>query len=449
MRALTDPLFDGLGIGAHLDDAALVAAMLAFERALAEAEEEAGLIPAGTAAAIAAACRPEAFDPEALGQAARDGGNPAIPLVAALRREVARTHPEAAAWVHHGATSQDVWDSALNLCARRALAAILDELQRLLAAFARLIRRHRETLRPARTLLRHALPTSLALELALVADGLLRVRQRLTQATREDLALQLGGAAGTRALLGARAEAVVAGVAHRLGLAPALPWHTVRDRRQHLASLLVELAALAAKWLRDVALAGQDELGELQEPAASGRGHSSALPHKRNPIAATRALAAFHQLPGLLATLHAAALQEFARGLGGWHAEWQPLTHILTLTGSILHEARTVADGLVADAGRMVANLELGQGRIFAEALQAALLPALGAEARPRVEALCQRSAAEGVSLLELALADGAIRKALGREELLRVFDPKAQLVAASAMVDAVLARLSPDEGAG
>ncbi len=450
MRALTDPVFDAAGVGAHLSDEALLAAMLAFLRALAEAEEAAGLVPAGTAAAVATACDPARFDAAALGRSAADGGNPAIPLVAALRREVARIRPEAAPWVHFGATSQDVWDSARMVCTARAVEAVEAELDGLLHALAHLLARHGTTVRVARTLLRHALPTTLALELATVADGLLRVRRRLAAARREDLAVQLGGAAGTRALLGARAGEVVAEVARRLGLAAAaLPWHVVRDRVQHLAALLTEAAGIAAKWLGDVALAMQDEVGELAEPARPGKGASSALPHKLNPVDAARARAAFLEMPGLLATLHLAALQEGARGLGAWHAEWRPLARLCVLAGGILRLARTTAEGLEVDAERMRANLEAGGGLVFAEALRAALLPALGAGAGTLVEELCRRSAAEGRPLAELARAEPAVTAVLDEHALAGVFDPGARFEAAAAMVAELRRRLVEEVGDG
>lgn len=442
MRALFDPVFDAAGLARFFSDAALLAAMLAFERELAEAEATLGLIPPEAVPAIREACRPELFDPEDIGRAAREGANPAIPLVSALRARVRGRDPAAARFVHFGATSQDVIDTALVLCARDALDAILGELDGLVAALAERAAEHRETVRAARTLLQQALPTTLGYELALVLDGLLRLREELRRARAEAFAVQLGGAAGTFSLLGHKGPEVARLLARRLDLAaPDVPWHTVRDRLQRLCALLVEAAGIAAKWLSDVALSAQSEVGELAEPAATGRGGSSTLPHKRNPVACVRARAAFSRLPGLLATLHASSLQEFERAAGAWHAEWHALADLFVLAGAVLAEARTVAGGLVVDRERMRENLERGHGLVYAEALRAALEPALGARAPRLVEELSREAARRGVHLRELARAHPEVRGALPPATLERVFDPLAQLRAALALTDTVVAR--------
>jgi len=442
MRTLFDPIFDAAGISRFFTDAALLSAMLAFERALAEAEVEVGLVPARALDAIRAASDPALYDPGEIGRNARDGANPAIPLVAALRARVHGRDPEAACFVHFGATSQDVIDTALTLCAREALDALLVELDGLVAALAERAAEHRTTVRVARTLLQQALPTTLGYELSLVVDGLLRCRRRLLAARHEDLVVQFGGAAGTFSLLGEAGPQVARALARRLGLAaPEVPWHTVRDRRQHLAALLAETAGIAAKWLTDVALSAQSEMAELAEPAATGRGGSSTLPHKRNPVACVRARAAFSRLAGPLATLHGVALHEFERAAGAWHAEWHASAEVFVLTGAVLAEARTVARGLVVDRKRMRENLERGNGLVYAEALRAALEPALGARAPQLVEELAREAAARGAHLRDLARLHSEVCSALPPATLERVFDPLAQLAAALTLTDAVVAR--------
>ncbi len=442
MRALFDPIFDAAGISRFFTDAALLSAMLAFERGLAEAGVELGLVPERALPAIRAACDPDLYDPRVIGREARDGANPAIPLVAAVRARVRARDPDAARFVHLGATSQDVIDTALTLRARDALEALLAELDGLVAALAERAAEHRTTVRAARTLLQQALPTTLGYELALVVDGLLRCRRRLLAAREEDLAVQLGGAAGTFSLLGEAGPRVARALARRLGLpAPEVPWHTVRDRWQHLAALLVETAGIAAKWLTDVALSAKSEVAELAEPREGGHGGSSTMPHKRNPVACVRARAAFLRLSGPLATLHAAALQEFERAAGAWHAEWHALAEVFVLAGAVLAEARTVAAGLVVDAARMRANLEAAHGLVCAEALRAALEPALGARAAELARELAREAAARRVHLRDLARAHPEVRTALPPATLERVFDPLAQLAAALHLIDAVVAR--------
>jgi 3-carboxy-cis,cis-muconate cycloisomerase len=372
----SDGLFDGIlargGVPSAVSDEAWLAAMVAFESALALASSDAGAIPADAAAAIAAACSDLDVDAGALGRDAAEHGTPVVPLVAAIR---AALPPEVAVHVHRGATSQDVLDTAAMLVARDARAVILSDVDAAADAAAGLATTHRDTPMIGRTLLQQAVPVTFGLTAAgwlagldAAADGLRRPRP----------AVQLGGAAGTLAGLGAAGPAVVAGLASRLGLdAPALPWHTERSRVTELASALGGAAGAIGKPARDVTLLAQGEVGEVGEDAPGG---SSAMAHKHNPVAAVSALACAAQAPGLVATLLAAAVQEHQRGAGTWQAEWRPLRELLVAVGSAAAWLRACLTGLVVHPDVMRATLDraaaatepLGSAGSFVDAALAA-----------------------------------------------------------------------------
>jgi 3-carboxy-cis,cis-muconate cycloisomerase len=354
-----------------VSDEAWLGALLTVEVTLARVQADAGLIPAGAADAIEVACRPERYDTAELGAAAAESGNPVIPLVAALREAVG---PAAAPYVHNGATSQDILDSAAMLLARRALGALLDDLAGTEAAAAGLARTHRDTVMAGRTLLQQAVPVTFGLLAAGWLSGLGSARARLAEVRRTRLAAQLGGPAGTLAGLGPDLPTRFAAA---LGLAaPVVPWHTDRTRIADLAGALGTVCGAIAKVARDVTLLAQAELGEVAEGRPGG---SSSMAHKRNPVAAVSALAAAAQAPGLVATLLAAMPQELQRGAGGWHAEWRPLRELLTATGSAAAWLRACLEQLVVHPDRMRANLPPGPvdvgcaGELVDRALEAGL----------------------------------------------------------------------------
>jgi len=339
---------------------AWLAAMLDVEAALARACEQEGLVPAGAAARIAAACDPAAFDLAAL---ARDGGDHAsvvVPLVWALRERVGES---LAAYVHLGATSQDVVDTAAMLVTRRALVPLLGDAAAMATAAAGLAARHRSTAIVGRTLLQQAIPTSFGLRAAGWMVALDAARLRLREIAERTLAVQMGGPVGTRS------PAVAAVVAAELGLAePLLPWHTDRTRVAELAGALGTLAGVLAKIGRDVTLLAQDEVAELHEGGAGRRGGSSAMAHKRNPVAAVSALACARRVPGLVATILASMEQAHERAAGAWQAEWGTLGDLLALTGSATAWGRDLLEGLEVDAGRMRENLVALASRGVSEA---------------------------------------------------------------------------------
>ncbi len=443
--ALLDPIFDAAGLGAVFDDSARLGAMLDFEAALARAEAECGLFDPAEAESIARCCRAELFDAEAIGRAAAAGGNPAIPLVAALAERVASESPRAARWVHFGATSQDVIDTALVLGLRRICRILDRQMTDLAATLADLAATHRDTPMVARTFLQHAVPTTFGCKVAGWLDSLLRHRQRLGSLEERLLVLQFGGAAGTLSALGEKGPQVASRLAGLLGLGlPDIPWHAHRDRLAELAGWLASLAGCLGKIAQDVALMTQTEVAELAEPAAPGRGGSSSMPQKHNPVACILTLAAARRAPHLVATLFAAMLQEHERGLGGWHAEWQTLAELCILVGGALRLMGEALAGLEVDVARMRRNLDLTGGLVMAEAVQTALVGIVGrAAAREKVAAACRRARAEGRHLREVLATDAEIGARLDRRALERLFDPGRHLGAAPAFVDVVLARYS------
>ncbi|WP_431886468.1 3-carboxy-cis,cis-muconate cycloisomerase [Micromonospora wenchangensis] len=432
----SDGLLSGLSgspeVDAELDDHALLRALLDAEAALARAGADAGVVPAPAADAIVTACHPDRYDPAALGRAADAAGNPVVPLV----REVTAAVPAPARpWVHLGVTSQDILDTGLSLLAVRALGALRRHLDAAVDAAARLADAHRDTVLVARTLGQQAAPTTFGLKAAGWLTGLAQAGDRLRQAGDGQPA-QLGGAVGTLAAFGPAGPDVAARFAAHLGLpASALPWHTRRQPRLDLAAALGGLLVATGKIALDVGLLAQTEVGEVAEGGA-GRGGSSAMPHKRNPVDAILVGAAARRGPGLVATLFAAAVQEHERAAGGWHAEWEPLRDLLHLAGGASARCARLLAGLRVDPARMRANLDATGGRVLAEAVAARLAPAVG---RDVAHDLVARAAAAPAFRAAL-LADPEIRAHLSGAEVDEALDPDRWLGSAGRFVDAALA---------
>jgi 3-carboxy-cis,cis-muconate cycloisomerase len=442
VSALLDPLLGAPAVSAIFADRARLQAMLDFEAALAAAEARVGVIPAAAAPAIVGKCRAELFDAPALASAAARAGNLAIPMVKQLTALVAASDAEAARFVHWGATSQDAIDTGLVLQLRQALGPIEADLARLAEALAALAAAHKAMPLVGRTWLQQALPITFGLKAAGWLDAVERHRTRLAELKPRLLALQFGGAAGTLASLGDRGLAVAEALAQELQLTlPALPWHSARDRVAELAAVLGLVDGTLGKIARDISLMMQTELGEALEPAGEGRGGSSTMPHKRNPVACAVVLAAATRAPGLVATLLAAMVQEHERGLGGWHAEWVALPELVILTAGALTQLADMIAGLELHPERMRDNLEATHGLIMAEAVTMALAPKLGRlAAHERVEAACRRAVAEGRHLRDVLAADGAIAAELGADGLDRALDPRHYLGSAAALIERALA---------
>jgi 3-carboxy-cis,cis-muconate cycloisomerase len=442
-EGLFDALFGRGAVGTSDQD--WLQALLDAEAALARAAERAGLTGPGTGAAVTAAAGAEHFDIAEIGRQAALTGNPVPALVRALTAQVPA---DAKAAVHIGATSQDIMDTAVMLLAKRALAVICADLATAADQAANLARAHADTVMAGRTLLQQAVPVTFGLVAAGWLAGIDESGRELGRLRATRLAVQYGGAGGTLASLGSEGRVVAALLADELGLAePALPWHTDRLRIVQLASALAGTCAALGKVARDVTLLAQTEVGELAEGTDDPRqGGSSAMPHKRNPVASVLVLGCVRRAPGLLATLAAAAEQEHQRAAGAWHAEWETLSDLLRLTGSAASWSATLLTGLRVDAIRMRANLDASGGLLMAEHVAAELAPALGRlAAHDLVAAAAARAAGEGTGLAEALRADLGSAAALeaagiGESELAAALDPAAYLGATAEFISRALA---------
>ncbi len=437
---LLQPLFRWEPVEELFSDRARLQGMLDFEAALARAEARTGVIPQNAVAPIAARCRTELFDLDALATAGAPAGNVAIPLVKQLTRLVSDQDVDAARYVHWGATSQDATDTGFILQLRGALERIASELERLSSSVASLTQENRATPMVGRTLMQQALPMTLGLKTAGWLDAVDRHRVRLVEVRRRALVLQFGGAVGSLAALGDKGMAVGHALAEELNLElPAVPWHAHRDRVTEVAATLGLLAGTLGKIARDISLHAQTEFAEVFEPAGQGRGGSSTMPHKRNPVASAVALAAAVRVPPLVSSMLSAMVQEDERGLGGWHAEWETMPEIVSLTAGALHHLADAVAGLEIDPQKMCENLNLTRGLIFAEAAQMALAGKLGRlPAHELVESACRRAQREKRHLREVLAEDAG--QHLSEEELARLFDARQYFGVANEFMDRVLA---------
>lgn len=434
-------LFVDREMAALFDDRATLQGMLDFEAALARAEAEVGVIPQQAAAAIAAQCDAALYDPVEIGRAATLAGNPAIPLVKALTARVAAVDTDAAKWVHFGATSQDVIDSGAAQQQRAAYAILLGRSARLAHALGGLARTHRHTPMIGRTFLQQAVPIPFGVKAAQWLDTLVRFHDDFM--LYGESSHQLGGAAGTLASLGEQAPAVQKAFARIMPSIGAVmtPSHTARARQVRIAAELGILTGHLGKIAQDVALMAQTEIAELAEPEAPGKGGSSAMPHKRNPVLCTLILAAAKRMPGLVATMLAAMPQEHERGLGGWHAEWPTIRDIHLTAGSALNQTVALIEGLQVFPEAMRRNLELTNGLVMAERVSLALAESLGrVEAHHLLEEASRACVASGRHLRELLAEDATVSAQLSPAELDALFDPATYRGASDAIIDGILA---------
>ncbi len=439
---LFDPLFGSEAIDKIFANDSRLQRMLDFEAALARAEARLDVIPQSAAAPIANQCRAELFDLEALGRAAASAGNPAIPMVKQLTDLVGKNDKEAMRYVHWGATSQDAMDTGLVLQLRDAFEVVATDLERLSSALAELASAHRSTVVPARTWMQQAVPTVFGLKVAGWLDAVTRHRTRLQELRGCVLVLQFGGAAGTLASLGQRGLDVAKALAEELHLdLPALPWHAHRDRIGEVATTLALLTGTLGKMARDISLQMQTEVAEVFEPAGQGRGGSSTMPHKRNPVACAVILSAADRVPALASIMLVAMSQEHERGLGGWQAEWETLPEIVRLSGGALHRMVETIGGLEVDTNRMRQNLEITQGLIFAEAITMVLGKQIGkAAAHQLIEAATRKAIGEKKHLREVLAADAEVTSHLSKAELDGLFDPLRYTSVAGQFIDRAIA---------
>jgi 3-carboxy-cis,cis-muconate cycloisomerase len=437
------------------DDTAWLQAMLDTEAGLARALERAGLAPAGSGEAVTATAKAANFDAGELGELAALTGNPVPALARALARLVPQTAVSA---VHRGAASQDILDTAAMLLASRAIGVVLADLATAADAAAALADAHRATIMIGRTLLQQAVPVTFGLVAAGWLTSMDDARQGLAAVGSQRLAVQFGGAAGTLASLGDHGPQVAALLAEELGLTvPVLPWHTDRLRIIDLGTALARVTAVLGKVARDVTVLAQEEIGEVSEDAGAAaagvqspaaaprRGGAAAMPHKHNPVAAVAILGCSRQVPGLLATLVAAGEQELQRAAGAWHAEWQPLTSLLQLTGSASSWAAELLTGLAVDASRMAANLAATKGLPLAEHVASLLTGVLGvAQAHNLVAEASQRAVSAGLPLRDVLLAvpkleDRLASAGISAGQIESALEPAGYLGAADAFITAAL----------
>ena len=415
--------------------------MLDFEAALARAQAKVGIVPNEATAAITHACAVANFELAALASDAELAGNLTIPLVKQLTANVAKQNPEAAKFVHWGATSHDVIDTALVLQMRDAFDEFDTELRKLSDALVTKIKQHRNTIMVGRTLLQQALPITLGFKMAGWLDGITRHRQRLNEVSKRALVLQFGGAVGTLASLGNQGQIVAKELARELNLTlPDISWHSQRDRVAEVATLLGLITGSLGKIARDVSLAMQTEIGELSEPTQAGRGGSSTMPHKRNPVACAAILSAAIRVPGLVATMLSAMPQEHERGLGGWQAEWETLPEIFDVTFTALNHAIEIIEGLEIDEKRMAANLNSSHGLIMAEAVSITFAQVVGkAEAHRIIEQACHRAQRDAKPLLDILVEDVNVRAQLSTSQLNGIMNPANYLGATEEIIERVL----------
>jgi 3-carboxy-cis,cis-muconate cycloisomerase len=444
---LLDGFFRSPAVEPFFTRAATIQSILDFEAALARAEARAGIFSEAAAAAIASACRASLIDLEALGQAMPAAGNLAIPLLKQLTAIVARTSPEASRYVHYGATSQDALDTGLMLQMRSATRAVLADLDRLIGHLAALAATHRGTVMVARTWMQHALPTTFGFVLAGWLDACLAHRERLNSLAGRSLVLAFGGAVGTLAALRDRGAKIAALLAEELALPlPRIPWHSERERIAEIAAAYGLVSLTLERIARDLSLLMQTEIAELSEPAAAGRGGSSTMPHKQNPVACAAILAATSRVPPLVSTILSAASGEYQRSLGPWQSEWETLPEIVRLTAGALHQLAALLPGLSVHPEKMRANLELTGGLIYAEAVTVALSDKLNrASAHKLVEAACRRARSEGRNLRDILAGDPEVTAILDPASLAGLFQSANYLGSADLFIDAVLAAAGSD----
>lgn len=436
---------------AVFDDTAIVGAMLRFEAALAQAQADEGVLPPSAASAIAAACDASLYDISALIVSARRAGSLAIPLVKALTESVAARDKEAASKVHWGSTSQDVIDTAMVLATREALHWLDDGLQQLSAQLLSLAQQHLDTPVLARTLMQPAQVTSFGFKLTGWLAPLVRSRARLRECAARALQLQLGGAVGTLAVLDEQGPAIARRVADALGLKLAdAAWHTQRDEWVRLGLEVAVLTGSLGKLATDLSLMAQGEIGELAEPSGNGRGGSSAMPHKRNPVSAMIALAAATRTPQHGAALLASMGQQHERGLGNWQAELAEWPQLFLSAHGALQALSEAFAGLHIDSARMLRNIDALQGLVFAEAASAYLASAIG---KPTAHALLEKMTADALAsgrhlsevLTDALRADVKLGAAIDSAHIQALFDPSKATAPANRLAASQLQHLRDD----
>jgi 3-carboxy-cis,cis-muconate cycloisomerase len=455
MARIVDALATTDALSAIFADAAVVQVLLDVEAALARAQAAAGVIPTSAADAIGKAATAADYDVEALATDARAAATVAIPLVAALTARVEAIDPDATRYVHWGATSQDIVDTAMSVLIERAGHQLKRDHGTLAEQLRGLSDRHADTVMLGRTLLQPAPPITFGLKVAGWHSSLCRSWVRVEQAWHDAARVQLGGAAGTLAALGERAMDVVEALGDPMPLittgahaGPTLwlpsaagPWHTARDRYAALVAACAIYGGILGKIARDVSLLMQFEVDEVREAG----GGSSAMPHKQNPSGCARALAAAARLPGLTATMLAGMVQEHERAVGAWQAEWPMMVDALQATGAALEAVQGVVSGLTVDAARMRANLDATRGAVFAERVMLAATPIIGrTRARALVDDALARAKGENRGFADVVRSHAELAPAVPADVLSTLDEPRAYLGAAETLRQRLLSVVHP-----
>lgn len=456
---LLSPVWAATPVVAVVSDGAWLQAMLDAEAALSRAQARLGTVPATAAGTITDCARADRLDLVALARQARESANPVVALVREFTALVADRDPEAAPYVHRGSTSQDILDTATVLVVGRALRLIRADLERVEVALAALAREHRDTLIAGRTLALHAVPTTFGLKAAGWRHLVLDAVDKLDALVGGGLPVQLGGAAGTLAGYlvhapeadpAAYVQELTDAFAAELGLsAPLVPWQVLRTPVVDAAMAAAFVCGALGKIAVDVLSLTRTEVAEVHEPAPSGRGASSAMPHKRNPVLATAIRSAALQAPQLAATVLGCLPSEDERSAGGWHAEWEPLRALLRLAGGAAHQAGELVSELSVDPCRMRANTRITGGRIVSERIAVVLAPSLGkARARDLLNEASARSARTGEPLADVLREDGRASAVLADARLTDLFEPETYTGAAGPLTDRALTRSLPPDRA-
>jgi len=439
-QAIQGGLFGSDAMRAVFDERAGLARMLEVEAALARVQAKLGIIPGEAAEAIAGAARWENLSIEEIAASTRVVGYPVVGLTKALAKAAGA---EAGRYVHWGATTQDILDTALVLQVRDALGLVERGATRLAKALANKAALHRDDVMAGRTHLQHALPVTFGYKCAVWTNPILDDLDRLASLRPRVLKAQFGGAVGTLASLGPQGRAVTEGLAAALGLAaPVAPWHVARDALAEVASVLAIHGGNLAKFATDIVLLMQTEIAEVFEPHQPGRGSSSTMPQKRNPIASEYVLAAVRGVHALAPMMAAAMAQDHERATGPWQAEQLALPQVCVLTAGALDHAIAIAEGMTVDTARMRRNLDATGGLIMAEAVMMGLAPAIGRQqAHDVLEHACARAIQEKRPLGEVLAGEAELKGRIDPARLARLTDPRAYLGECGAVVDRVVAR--------
>ena len=415
--------------------------MLRFEAALANAQAKHGIIPAEAAPPIGSNCIAGKINMEDLISDSAMEGNIAIPLIRQLTQLVRSVSPKAAGFVHFGATSQDLIDSAAMIQIKKAAEFMMYDLDRLVNRLVSITKTHRATLMVGRSFMQHARPITFGFKTAGWLGPMVRSKFDMQEMIREDFVLQFGGAVGTLSAMNEKGILLSKSIAESLGLKnPQRPWHTQRDRLASIGATFGILAGNIAKIAKDISLLSQTEIAELTESSQLGRGGSSTMPQKSNPVGCICILANTIRIPALVSTLFSTMSQDHERATGEWHAEWQTLTDIVQLTAGALNKAAELLDGLEINSGQMLHNLELTRGLIYAENISLALVQFLGRlEAHELIAGACREAKSGKAHLKEICMNHPVISKWLKKGEIENLFDPAHSLGHSDEFIDSVL----------